>query len=98
MSLKYKYAISVYLPESFEWLVLSSNLLNDREVREVLNEPSEYIESKKYFTWEQFFTKVLVDKTKDTYLQYNKNELNEIYLQDKNLDKIRNVMPEIGVL
>lgn len=97
MLLRYKYAINIYLPESFEWLILSSDLLKDKEVCDILDEPSDYIDSKKFFTWERFFTSVLVDKTKGTYLRYDKNELNEAYLQKKNLDMIRDVMPKMGM-
>jgi hypothetical protein len=73
--------VSLYAPESFEWLILSANPLKDTYIREILENPSEYIESEMYFSWERFFTKVLIDKTQGTYLQYSKNHLNEAYLK-----------------
>lgn len=74
---------ALYLPESFEWLVLSSGILKDREIRNILNEPSEYIESREHFSWERFFTALLINKTAGTYLAYRKCELNQGYLGTK---------------
>ena len=79
--------IALYLPESFEWLVLSAGILKNNFVDQILNDPSESIESRDYFSWERFFTAVLIEETKDTYLAYAKRRLNESYLSDtiKNL-------------
>lgn len=79
---------TLYLPESFEWLILSSGIVPDREIREILEAPQEYIESEKYFSWERYFTAVLVEKTKDSYLKYTKSRLNPIYLQENIQNKI----------
>lgn len=46
--------IVLYLPESFEWLILKANLVEDKEISLVLNAPEDYIESEKYFSWERF--------------------------------------------
>ena len=62
----------LYLPESFEWLILLSDVLNDREIMHILDNPYEYIESREYFSWERFFTKLLTEKSEDTYLAYSK--------------------------
>ena len=42
---------------------------------------AEYIESERYFSWEQYFTELLVQNTKDSYLKYSKKKLNPNYLQ-----------------
>ena len=68
--------IHLYLPESFEWLILSSGLISDKDIKTILEEPENYIDSTEYFSWERFFTnedsnlvvshKMLIDKkTKD---------------------------------
>lgn len=80
--------IVLFLPESFEWLILKSGVLDKREVKEILAAPQEYIESGKYFSWERYFTALLVEKTNDTYLKYTKKKLNAVYLQDGTKDKI----------
>ena len=48
----------------------------------ILESPSDFIESKEYFSWERFFTAVLIDMTKDSYLAYKKKNLNSAYLTD----------------
>lgn len=74
--------LALYLPESFEWLVLSSGILKDTEVAQILQTPSGYIDSKEYFSWERYFTELLTEKTSRTYLNYTKKTLNEAYLND----------------
>lgn len=80
--------IHLYLPESFEWIVLKSGLVDDREIREILEEPEMFIDSKIYFSWERYFTNLLIEKTKDSYLQYRKSAINKTYLHSKNKEKI----------
>ena len=46
--------------------------------------PEQYIDSKDYFSWEQYFAKLLIRCTENTYLQYRKSKLNETYLHEKN--------------
>ena len=74
--------LELYLPESFEWLVLSSGILKDTEVAQILQTPSDCIDSKEYFSWERYFTALLTEKTAGTYLNYTKKALNEAYLRD----------------
>ena len=74
--------LALYLPESFEWLVLSSGILKDTEVAQILQTPSGYIDSKEYFSWERYFTALLIEKASGTYLNYTKKTLNEAYLRD----------------
>lgn len=94
--LKTKKNAVLYLPESFEWLILSSGVLKSSIVENLLKEPSEYIESKEYFSWERFFSALLIEKTKSSYLAYSKRNLNQSYLEEKikaailmQMDKIR---------
>lgn len=74
--------VVLYLPESFEWLVLSSGILKNNSVVEMLDAPYDYVESEKFFSWERFFTAVLIEETKDTYFAYTKKKLNPAYLND----------------
>lgn len=85
--------VCLYLPESFEWLILSSGVLDDREVREILERPHDYIDGSEYLSWERFFTKLLVDKTDGTWMQYSKARLNPAYLQGKCRERILAVLP-----
>lgn len=85
--------IIFYLPESFEWLVLDSGIIDSHEIREILGAPEKYIESRDFFSWEQFFTRLLMDKTQGTPFQYGKKKLNQVYLHERNKKKIAEVTP-----
>lgn len=85
--------ICLYLPESFEWIILASDILDDSEVRAVLRHPSDFIESREYFSWERFFTSLLVMKSSDTWLKYAKSKLNPVYLKGKYREEILSVLP-----
>lgn len=74
-----------YLAESFEWLILKSGLVDGNAVQDLLQHPQDFIESQEYFSWERFFTNVLIRYTENTYLQYTKHKLNEAYLHDRAL-------------
>lgn len=87
--------IHLYLPESFEWLLLNSEIISDGELKNILQNPSDFIESAEYFSWERFFTATLIEKTKGTYLQYNKSRLNGNFLIDSIQQKILSHMKGI---
>lgn len=80
--------ITLYLPESFEWLILKSNVLRMQDIREILEAPENHIDSSVYFSWEQYFTQLLSDRTNGTYMQYTKAHLAPFYLQNENIQKI----------
>lgn len=85
--------VQLYLPESFEWLILSSSIFNDNKIKQILEDTSNFVDSREFFSWERFFTQILVDNTKDTYMAYSKQKLNEVYLHEKNKRAIIEVMP-----
>ena len=85
----------IYLPESFEWLILRSGLLEDTEVDEILKSPENHVESQQYFSWERYFTAVLMQKTSDSYLKYTKSKLNPVYLQEHEKKAILSEMSRI---
>ncbi|MDO5406629.1 MAG: translation initiation factor 2 [Eubacteriales bacterium] len=87
--------VAVYLPESFEWLILSSGIFGDKDLEDILNEPSDYVESKEYFSWERFFTALLVARSRDTYLTYSKRKMNHAYLSKNVKEKILARMEKI---
>ena len=65
-----------------------SGLIHGEHIAEMLEAPSEYIESSEYFSWENFFEKYLVENTVGTPFQYAKKELADAYLNKTNSDKI----------
>lgn len=80
--------IHLYLPESFEWMILNSGIIKEKEIREILRAPEEYIDSRDFFSWERYFTRLLTEKTENTYLQYTKSKINKTYLHEKNKEMI----------
>lgn len=88
--------ITMYLPESFEWLILKSDMIHDQAVREILSSPEEHIDSAVYFSWEQYFTQLLTERTTDTYMRYTKEQLNRFYLQNPNVKKILETIETIS--
>lgn len=88
-------ALALYLPESFEWLVLKSGLVSNSPIPELQN-PEEYIDSEKYFSWERYFTKRLMDLSEgDPYKKYSKDRLAPLYRQDASQQKIKKQIPLI---
>ena len=71
--------VVIFAPESFEWLILRSNLFYNT-VRENLESTYNYADSKKYESWEQYYTSLLIKITLKTPAQYNKANLNKFYL------------------
>lgn len=87
----------LFLPESFEWLVLQSSLFTDAATKDMLLHPAEHIDSERFFSWEQFFTQELIDKTRGTYLEYRKAKLNSACLQPSELASVASTLPDMGI-
>ena len=89
--------VRLYLPESFEWLILKSGLIHESNLSEILEHPEDWIESSEYFSWERYFTALLVKDTHESYLKYAKKQLNPAYLLEKVSSKILSVMKGIDL-
>lgn len=86
--------ISLWLPESFEYLILKSNILKSEKLMEIMENIPEYVDCEKYESWENFFTELLVTMTADGVEKYSKSTLNVYYLQDWVIAKIKEQMPD----
>ena len=80
--------ITICLPESFEWLILQSGLLDLPGLQEMLDNPSGSIDSQQYFSWENFFEDYLVQQTAGTYYAYSKSQLHSFYTVRENSGRI----------
>lgn len=87
--------LMIYLPESFEWMILKSGILKEVRLEAILERPYDYIKSERFFSWERFFTSLLTDETSGTYLQYDKTSLNRSYRNPKEQAAIIDVMPDL---
>ncbi len=90
MALQRQFAdrITICLPESFKWLILKSGLIDIPGLKKILDNPSDFIESGQYLSWENFFTDCLVRNTSGTYYAYSKAHLNSYYVVKGNSKKI----------
>ena len=79
---------TVCLPESFEWLLLKSEIIKSAEITAVVNDPGSYIESADYMSWEQFLTDFLKQQTNGTPFEYKKSNLAEAYSTEQNASKV----------
>ena len=84
-------SISVYAPESFEYLILESGVIEVPKA--VLEETWDYADSVRFFSWEEFFTFYLTDKTRNEISQYSKKRLNPYYATEGCIEKIRSILP-----
>lgn len=57
----------MYLPESFEWIILKSGVLEGKDLNEILERPEEFIESSEFVSWERFFYR-FIDKDHKGYV------------------------------
>ena len=55
---------------------------------------SEYVECERYESWERFFTDILIELTDGGVEKYSKDTLNEYYLQEWIIEKIKKQFPE----
>ncbi|WP_300803987.1 translation initiation factor 2 [uncultured Acetatifactor sp.] len=81
--MRHKPEVKCYLPESFEWLILKSGMIDGKLIQDILEHPEDFIESREYLSWERFFTALLAEHTRDSRLRYSKNQLNPAYLHEK---------------
>lgn len=87
----------LFLPESFEWLILRSGVVRDADVQKVLADPASYVESKAYFSWERFFNALLANKTMGTYLHYDKTQLNPAFLEGRERRLVESQLEQTGI-
>lgn len=89
--------LQLFLPESFEWLVLSSGLFKDKKTQDMLLHPADYIESSEFFSWERFFTKQLIQLTAGGFLACEKSGLNPAYLEARRRTVLEAALPKLGL-
>ena len=87
--------VSIYMPESFEWIILRSGVVNYENLNDVLDHPEDYIDSALYLSWERFFTDLLKKITKDDNIrEYHKSKIKDYYLQGQVRSRILSVLPD----
>lgn len=87
--------IQLCLPESFEWLILKSGIIRNHGIEKIMGSPSEFIESSRFFSWERFFTALLIEETKDYPYVYRKERLHDFYLKESSKEAVLKVIPRL---
>ena len=85
-------AIILYLPESFEWILLMARIIHSNVLDAKLEKPWDYIDSREHTSWETYFFELLQELTKDTVFLYNKDKLPAAFFDSINLQKILDVI------
>ena len=89
--------IAIFLPESFEWLILSAGVIKEVDIDRIEN-TFMYADSNKFFSWEQYFTFLLEEVTKnDKVRKYSKKRLSPYYRQDRVAGQITGVMKDVVI-
>lgn len=91
---------TLYLPESFEWLLLKSGIIKDNTLPDILDNTSDYVESTEHISWERYFTWLLRELTLDNpYItHYSKDKVPKAFLESSNMDKVLKQIPDKIVL
>ncbi len=79
--------LHLYLPESFEWLILDSGVIKDVP-RDEIDHAENHADSRLFFSWERYFTDLLTQRTRDTHMAYSKTHLNDYYRHSNIINRI----------
>ena len=83
--------LAIFLPESFEWLIIKSGVIKKIDTNKI-DHPEQYADSTLYMSWEQYFTDLLIETTKESdYMKYTKSHLSDYYLLEKNIAEITKI-------
>ena len=88
------WTIHLFLPESFEWLILNSGIISDFP-QEQISHPEKYVNSAVFFSWEQYFTQLITQCTRLTPMKYSKDKLPQAYRSKVILSRILNTIKGI---
>ncbi len=81
----------IYAPESFEYLILSAKIVDIS--LDMLENTYMYADSTRYMSWEEFYTSILVDLSRDSVFRYSKSKLAESYKSDNVVNRIISMLP-----
>lgn len=83
--------IRLFLPESFEYMLLHlrefSTFLNSQSLSEIIKY--------NFNSWEQYFTQLITELSNDTQFKYTKSKINEYYLTDSKVKELVSHFPQI---
>lgn len=71
--------LCIFLPESFEYLILKSNILKLSGIEDEIENTHMYAETSEHFSWERYFSARLEKATENTRKRYKKKKLYDYY-------------------
>lgn len=80
--------IHLYLPESFEWIILNSGIIKDIP-RDEIEHAENYADSSLFFSWERYYTNLIIQSTKNTHMAYSKANLSSYYKEPTIVNQIQ---------
>ncbi|MCD8131490.1 MAG: translation initiation factor 2 [Lachnospiraceae bacterium] len=83
----------LWLPESFEYMILKSGILEMPDISGMLEKTYDYADSEKFVTWEKFYTDLLIQRTRNTVKEYSKRKLSDYYKGHHTVQLIMQMMP-----
>ena len=78
----------ICLPESFEWLLLRSGIIQENGLEEILRNPVSFIDSREYISWERFFSHYLTAISAGKVYEYTKKKINPYFTAPVNAEKV----------
>lgn len=88
-----KNSACLWAPESFEYLLLKTQIVDIKNLKDILENTENYADSKYHSSWETFFTELLIAETHGSIYEYSKKSLNTSFLTDGNRKKFCEQMP-----
>lgn len=88
----------LYTPESFEWLILKSGIIQHKDIKDIIENTSNHVYSEEYFSWERYFTAKLVEITTENNIngfRYAKKDLDNGFKSNKSIAYILRIMKNI---
>ena len=90
---KFDGQIILWLPESFEYLLVKARVINFNELTEILQNTYDFVECSKFSSWERFFTDLATEHSPISH-KYSKKSKDAYYCNNNDTkSKIRKVLP-----
>ena len=85
--------IVLWIPESFEYLLLKAKVIDFDGLNEILENTYNFVECSKFSSWERFFTSLAIENSSKEH-KYKKNSEDDYYCNNEGTRiKIRKVLP-----
>lgn len=81
--------VNIFLPESFEYLLLSTHLFDIPDLKDKLENTENYCEASKFITWERYYTYLMKS------VGYSKSRLSKDLLNNDVIEGVYASIPDL---